>query len=189
MLALHCPWCFVLLMLTHIMNEYKFWHFYQVHFALVQLQGLLGSVSLQPQQQRTTQHMPQHSMEQPLVHLEPMTQPSTLLHMQRVSQFIQPTPLRHLVPQPQGTLVGAMITQVMERAEISDIQVCREFRVRKFWTHNDGKRMVQFLYYNIMFDNWSGISIRNFWEWSQDKWHTDLTILMHGLRWRSEELI
>ena len=40
--------------------------------------------------------------------------------------------------------------------------------------HNDGKRMRQFLYYNIMFE-----FCGNFKERSQDKWHRaiDLTIL------------
>lgn len=160
---------------------------FQVLFALVQLLGLRGSVSLQQLQQPTTQHMQQHSMAQHLAQLEPMTRLSTQqLHMPQVSKSIQVTRPGHLVPQRQGTPVGDMII-LMEQQERSDIQVCRQFRVRRFWMHNDGKRMRQFLYYNIMFDNWSTYSLRNFREGSQDKWHRtiDLTILLTlGLQWR-----
>lgn len=96
---------------------------------LLLLQGLL--VLVLAQQQRTTQQRMPHSMEQHLAQLEPMTQLSTLLLHMQVSPDTQGTPLGHLLPQHQGTMVGDMIF-LMLQAEISDIQVCREFRVRKF---------------------------------------------------------
>lgn len=126
--------------------------FFQGLFAPAQVQGLVGSISLQQQLQLpTTQHMRQHFMVQHLAQLEPMTRLSTQLHMLLVSKSTQATLQEPLVPQLQGTPVGDMIT-LMERQETWDIQVCRQFRVRRFWMHNDGKRMRQFLYYNIMFE-------------------------------------
>ena len=75
--------------------------------------------------------MQQHCMVQHLAQLALMTRLSTQLRMVLVSKFIQATPLEHLVPQLQGTPVGDMIT-LTEQQEISDMQVCRQFRVRRF---------------------------------------------------------
>lgn len=91
--------------------------FFQGLFAPAQVQGLVGSISLQQQLQLpTTQHMRQHFMVQHLAQLEPMTRLSTQLHMLLVSKSIQATPQEPLVPQLQGTPVGDMIT-LMERQE------------------------------------------------------------------------